>query len=69
MKKGLVYDRVWRREYGDASEYSSIRGVYGAREWIDDLDIVNELGGHTRCVNALRYFSFDQLFKDCKGMR
>lgn len=50
-----MYDRVWRREYGDASEYSSIRGVYGAREWIDDLDIVNELGGHTGCVNALSW--------------
>ena len=37
------------------SEYASIRGIYGSREWIDELDIVNELGGHTGCVNALSW--------------
>ena len=53
--KGSIYDRFWRRDCGDTSLYSGIRGMYGAKEWIDDLDIVNELGGHTGCVNALRY--------------
>lgn len=53
--KNQLYDRIWRRESGDLSQYTSIRGIYGSKEWVDDLDIVNELGGHTGCVNALRY--------------
>lgn len=52
--KNSLYDRIWRRELGEASPYADIRGIYGSKEWIDDLDIVNELGGHTGCVNALR---------------
>ena len=59
--KGSVYDRLYRRECGDGSEYASIRGIYGSREWIDDLDIVNELGGHTGCVNALSWSRSGQL--------
>lgn len=52
--KPSLYDRLLRREVGETSHYAGIPGIYGAREWIDDLDIVNELGGHTGCVNALR---------------
>lgn len=53
--KDSLYDRLWRRECGDQSQYASLRGIYGSNEWINDLDIVNELGGHTGCVNALRF--------------
>ncbi|PLB45166.1 WD40 repeat-like protein [Aspergillus steynii IBT 23096] len=53
--KNSLYDRIWRRESGYASHYSSIRSIYGSKEWVDDLDIVNELGGHTGCVNALSW--------------
>ncbi|KAJ5115459.1 hypothetical protein NUU61_001218 [Penicillium alfredii] len=53
--KDSLYDRLWRRECGDMSPYSGFRGIYGTKEWIDDLDIVNELGGHTGCVNALSW--------------
>ncbi|GAB1214410.1 hypothetical protein ATERTT37_003572 [Aspergillus terreus] len=53
--KNQLYDRIWRRESGDLSQYTSIRGIYGSKEWVDDLDIVNELGGHTGCVNALSW--------------
>ena len=53
--KGSLSDRLWRRETGDTSEYASLCGIYGSKDWIDDLDIVNELGGHTGCVNALQY--------------
>ncbi|CEJ53969.1 hypothetical protein PMG11_00299 [Penicillium brasilianum] len=53
--KDSLYDRLWRRECGDLSPYASLRGIYGSKEWIDDLDIVNELGGHTGCVNALSW--------------
>lgn len=53
--KDSLYHRLWRRECGEQSQYAGLRGIYGSREWVDNLDIVNELGGHTGCVNALRY--------------
>ena len=58
--KDSLYNRLWRRECGEQLQYAGLRGIYGSNEWINDLDIVNELGGHTGCVNALRYvYSFD----------
>lgn len=51
--KDSLYDRLWRRESGEKSRYASLSGIYGSKEWVNDLDIVNELGGHTGCVNAL----------------
>lgn len=37
------------------SRYSrSVKKLYGHTSWTEDLDIVNELGGHSGCVNALR---------------
>lgn len=56
--KDSLYDRLWRRECGELSPTAGLRGIYGSKEWIDDLDIVNELGGHTGCVNALRYVEY-----------
>ncbi|KAJ5573388.1 uncharacterized protein N7459_007815, partial [Penicillium hispanicum] len=53
--KDSLYDRLWRRECGHLSPHAGLRGIYGSREWVDDLDIVNELGGHTGCVNALSW--------------
>lgn len=54
--KYTVYDRLLRRELGGGgNQYSNIRGMYGDRQWIDDMDIINELDGHSGCVNALRY--------------
>ncbi|KAL4929303.1 WD repeat-containing protein [Aspergillus undulatus] len=50
-----LYDRIWRREAGGGSTSANIRGLYGSKEWVSDLDIVNELGGHTGCVNALSW--------------
>jgi nuclear receptor interaction protein len=47
--------RLLFRELGYKPASSGIYGIYGDKAWIDDLDIVNELGGHTGCVNALRY--------------
>ena len=52
--KLTLQDRLLRRELGNHSRYSGIKGLYGDRKWISDLDIVNELGGHSGCVNALR---------------
>ena len=55
--KLTLQDRLLRRDLGNRSRYSSIKGIYGDKSWIGDLDIVNELGGHSGCVNALRYAS------------
>lgn len=59
--KDSLYDRLWRRECGELSSTAGLRGIYGSKEWINDLDIVNELGGHTGCVNALRYVDYSAL--------
>ncbi|KAF4554133.1 WD domain-containing protein 48 [Elsinoe fawcettii] len=32
-----------------------VQAVYGRSEWVDNLDIVNELSGHGGCVNALSW--------------
>jgi len=56
-----VYDRVLQRELGNERRYSKVRGIYGDRKWIDNLDIVNELGGHSGCVNALRLVLISKL--------
>ena len=53
--KFTLQDRLLRRDLGCTSRYSSIKGIYGDKNWVDELDIVNELGGHSGCVNALRY--------------
>lgn len=46
--------KLLKRVLGRQGPYRSIHQVYGDRTWVKDLDIVNELGGHTGCVNALR---------------
>jgi nuclear receptor interaction protein len=43
-----------RRQIGDKRRHLSVKTLYGDRHWVDELDIINELGGHTGCVNALR---------------
>lgn len=55
--KYSIYDRLLKREIatGRNSKYSSILGLYGDRQWAQDMDIVNELEGHNGCVNALWY--------------
>ncbi|OJJ47901.1 hypothetical protein ASPZODRAFT_141461 [Penicilliopsis zonata CBS 506.65] len=52
---GELHQRLWRRECGDASRRAGISSLYGSSDWIKELDIVNELGGHTGCVNALSW--------------
>jgi nuclear receptor interaction protein len=53
--KYTVYDRLLKREVGQQrKQYTDIRGIYGDKQWIEDMDIVNELEGHSGCVNALR---------------
>lgn len=52
-----LHNRFWQRESGYLTPRAALRSIYGSKEWVNDLDIVNELGGHTGCVNALRYAS------------
>ncbi|KAF1974432.1 WD40 repeat-like protein [Bimuria novae-zelandiae CBS 107.79] len=53
--KYTVYDRLLRREIAATrtKPYSRVLGLYGDRQWVQDMDIVNELEGHNGCVNAL----------------
>lgn len=54
--KDRFSNKLYLREIGDAAVGSkSSRQLYSDRQLIDDLDIVNELGGHTGCVNALSW--------------
>ncbi|KEQ76703.1 WD40 repeat-like protein, partial [Aureobasidium namibiae CBS 147.97] len=49
-------DRLLRRELHDSAGRSrKVRSIYGDKNWIRDLDIVNELDGHSGCVNALSW--------------
>jgi nuclear receptor interaction protein len=50
-----IYDRLLKRELGNRRRYSAIKGFYSDRQWIKNLDIVNELDGHNGCVNALSW--------------
>lgn len=50
----VLEDRLLLREQDLGGTNSSIRGAYGDIGFVNDLDIVNELHGHTGCVNALR---------------
>lgn len=53
-----LYGRLLERELGIRTGHdhglTSPRGIYGDHTWVHELDIVNELDGHTGCVNALR---------------
>jgi nuclear receptor interaction protein len=54
--KLTLQDRLLQREVtADRRRYSRIRGFYGDSQFIEDLDIVNELEGHSGCVNALNW--------------
>ncbi|KAI9681443.1 MAG: hypothetical protein M1817_002727 [Caeruleum heppii] len=50
-----LQSRILRREVSGSSDYATVRGFYGDQAWVHDLDIVNELGGHSGCVNALSW--------------
>ncbi|KAI5197636.1 WD40 repeat-like protein [Aureobasidium subglaciale] len=48
--------RLLRRELQDSAGPSGkVKSIYGDKNWIRDLDIVNELDGHSGCVNALSW--------------
>ncbi|TIA85919.1 WD40 repeat-like protein [Aureobasidium pullulans] len=49
-------DRLLRRELQDSAGPSrKVKSIYGDKNWVRDLDIVNELDGHAGCVNALSW--------------
>ncbi|KAF2721852.1 WD40 repeat-like protein [Polychaeton citri CBS 116435] len=54
--------RLFRRELTDSAVRSKhYRTLYSDRRLINDLDIVNELDGHSGCVNALSWSKSGQL--------
>ncbi|KAG8526759.1 uncharacterized protein KY384_008188 [Bacidia gigantensis] len=59
--KDRLPDRLLWREFGNSSRHSINRGIYGDKTWVNDLDIVNELGGHSGCVNALSWSTSGRL--------
>lgn len=46
--------KLLRQRIGQKRVHQSIKPLYADHAWAKDLDIINELGGHTGCVNALR---------------
>lgn len=49
-----LYSKLLNRELGlRDNKYARVHDIYGDRRWVRDLDIVNELSGHSGCVNAL----------------
>lgn len=56
--------KLLKRAIGQKRIHQSIRPLYGDHSWAKDLDIVNELGGHTGCVNALRYGEMDRSIQE-----
>ncbi|KAK8191560.1 WD and tetratricopeptide repeat-containing protein [Phyllosticta capitalensis] len=49
-----LYTKVLDREIGlRNTKYRRVHDLYGDKQFVRDLDIVNELSGHTGCVNAL----------------
>ncbi|KAL9581901.1 MAG: hypothetical protein Q9212_003614 [Teloschistes hypoglaucus] len=56
-----LQDRLLRRELGRQPGHTTVKGLYGDRSWVENLDIVNELGGHSGCVNALSWSSSGKL--------
>lgn len=49
-------NRLLHRELQDSAGRSrKVRAIYGDKNWVKDLDIVNELDGHSGCVNALSW--------------
>ncbi|KAF7506982.1 hypothetical protein GJ744_011113 [Endocarpon pusillum] len=54
--KMTIDKRLLLRSIGDhRPRQTKVKDFYGDRAWVDDLDIINELGGHTGCVNALSW--------------
>ncbi|KAL8829685.1 MAG: hypothetical protein Q9191_001866 [Dirinaria sp. TL-2023a] len=66
--KPSVHSRLLRREIGTGSRASSIGGLYGDRAWVDELDIVCELG-HTQNIFSVKFMphSNDKTLITCAG--
>ena len=49
-------NRLLSREIeGSYLGQTSLQGIYGSKNFVKNLDIVNELYAHSGCVNALRF--------------
>ncbi|KAL8651528.1 MAG: hypothetical protein Q9210_003205, partial [Variospora velana] len=59
--KPMLRDRLLQRELGHLSRNTTVKGLYGDQSWVENLDIINELGGHSGCVNALSWSTSGRL--------
>ncbi|KAL8971895.1 MAG: hypothetical protein Q9197_003045 [Variospora fuerteventurae] len=59
--KPMLRDRLLQRELGHLSKNTTVKGLYGDQSWVENLDIINELGGHSGCVNALSWSTSGRL--------
>lgn len=59
--KDTLTRRLHLRELDPAQKKTKYRKLYTDRSLIDDLDIVNELEGHSGCVNALSWSTSGRL--------
>ena len=62
LLRGTLQDRILRREIGEQGSFARVSGIYGDPHFVDSLDIVNELEGHSGCVNALRHVYVPPLY-------
>ncbi|KAK5944270.1 hypothetical protein PMZ80_003551 [Knufia obscura] len=53
--------KLLKRSIAQKRFHQSVRPLYGDHAWAKDLDIVNELGAHTGCVNALSWSTSGRL--------
>jgi len=66
---GSLAHRLLMREMGSTDRSCTRKGIYGDIQLVKDLDIVNELRGHSGCVNALRYLlSTNHYISLCSNM-
>ncbi|KAK5123260.1 hypothetical protein LTR85_002690 [Meristemomyces frigidus] len=59
--RDLLATKLLTREYAPSTPSRSYRSLYSDRSLIADLDIVNELDGHSGCVNALSWSTSGKL--------
>lgn len=55
MRDNLQFRMLGRETQSSYRQSPRVGSIYGDKEWIRNLDVVNELDGHSGCVNALRY--------------
>lgn len=53
QNRSSLQERVLYRSLGSKRPFCQLPGLYADKQWINDIDIVEELKGHAGCVNTL----------------